>query len=187
MSGWQHAAAVHRSVRNSEQILLPGLQARIAELSDQLADKNQWLANIQQELSETRKQLAEKTAELSAALERLEQEQENPPTYRTPSIRWIKQLIAETYSVPVFDLDSIRRHKDIMTPRQLAIYLARNHTPLSMTKLGRVFGNRDHTTIRHAIERMTKRRLTDPAFDQHVSELEAKIKAEFADTCPESA
>jgi len=75
------------------------------------------------------------------------------PTY--PTIRSIVAATADHFGVPVIDLMSQRRHKSIVRPRQIAMYLARVITPRSLPDIGRNMGGRDHTTILHAYHKIT--------------------------------
>ena len=75
------------------------------------------------------------------------------PTY--PTIRSIVAATAAHFGVPVIDLMSQRRHKSVVRPRQIAMYLARVITPRSLPDIGRNMGGRDHTTILHAFHKIT--------------------------------
>lgn len=66
----------------------------------------------------------------------------------------IKALVAEEWWVRVRDLESDRRDRSTSRPRQVAFYLARELTPLSLPHIGRHFGFRDHTTVMHGIRRI---------------------------------
>ena len=70
----------------------------------------------------------------------------------TPSL--IKKTVSSFYGVKVSDLESSKRSRNIMIPRQISIYLIRENTNYSLPKIGEEFGNRDHTTIRHSYEKM---------------------------------
>jgi len=62
----------------------------------------------------------------------------------------IRLAVAEYYSVSVEDLLSARRNKEIALPRQVGMYLTREMTSLSTTRIGDFYGGRDHTTVLHA-------------------------------------
>ncbi len=61
----------------------------------------------------------------------------------------IMQSVAEYYSITVDDLIRPIRRREIAIPRQIAMYLTRELTNLSLPQIGQVFGNRDHTTVLH--------------------------------------
>ena len=65
----------------------------------------------------------------------------------------IIKAVATYYGVKSADIKSGDRHKSIVTPRAVAMYLARQHTSASYPDLGRSFGNKHHTTVMSAVER----------------------------------
>ncbi len=67
----------------------------------------------------------------------------------------IKKAVAKYYGVRVSDMESEKRSKNIAFPRQIAIYLIREHTNYSLPQMGKLFGGRDHTTIRHSYEKIS--------------------------------
>ena len=73
----------------------------------------------------------------------------------------IKTVVANHYSIPREDLVGRDRRPSVAHPRHIAVFLAREATGLSLSKLSRLFGGRDHTTILHSI-RWTEERLGDP-------------------------
>jgi hypothetical protein len=64
-----------------------------------------------------------------------------------PSARDIQNAVCAFYGVSLRDMLSPRRDAAIVRPRQVAVYLCKQLTMLSMPKIGKLFGNRDHTTI----------------------------------------
>jgi len=62
----------------------------------------------------------------------------------------IKKVVAEYFSVDVESLSDKRRTQNIVLPRQIAMYLTREFTDLSLPQIGEAFGGRDHTTVMHA-------------------------------------
>ncbi|WP_315838303.1 helix-turn-helix domain-containing protein [Bradyrhizobium prioriisuperbiae] len=71
-----------------------------------------------------------------------------------PTARTIQHAVCAYYQVTLQDLLSPRRHAEIMRPRQVAVWLCRTMTALSMPKIGQLFGDRDHTTILAAIRKV---------------------------------
>jgi chromosomal replication initiator protein len=66
----------------------------------------------------------------------------------------IEKILCEVsrfYDVRIVDIKSERRTLDLIRPRHVACYLARKHTSLTTSKIGRLIGDRDHTTAMHAI------------------------------------
>lgn len=80
---------------------------------------------------------------------------------RRTSIDNIQQTVAEYYKLRVADLLSKKRARDIARPRQLAMYLAKECTSLSLPQIGDRFGGRDHTTVLHACRKITELLQTD--------------------------
>jgi len=66
----------------------------------------------------------------------------------------IMQTVADYYSITVNDLICHSRRREITVPRQIAMYLTREMTNLSLPQIGQVFGNRDHTTVLHGCDKV---------------------------------
>ncbi len=91
-------------------------------------------------------------------------------------LRDIQKLVAARFNISVLDLKSHRRHASIIRPRQIAMYLARHVTLLSLPQIARGFGDRDHTTVLHAIRRIDHFIASDLVIAAQVSELMACLK-----------
>jgi chromosomal replication initiator protein len=83
---------------------------------------------------------------------------------RHTTVDTIQSGVARFFGVKVQDLKGPRRTKQVVVPRQIAMYLAREHTSLSLPEIGKRFGNRDHTTVLHAVRRVKATRGTDANF-----------------------
>ncbi|HCX62609.1 MAG TPA: chromosomal replication initiator protein DnaA, partial [Clostridiales bacterium] len=70
------------------------------------------------------------------------------------TINDIKEVIANYYNISIEDLVSKRKTKNIAYPRQIAMYIGRKLTDLSLPKLGEEFGGRDHSTVLHAYNKV---------------------------------
>jgi chromosomal replication initiator protein len=88
------------------------------------------------------------------------------------SVEQVLKAVASYYQVKVIDLKSERRHKSIATPRAVAMFLARKHTAESYPDLGRAFGNKHHTTVLSACEKVADRVKTDPGLRSEVQAIE---------------
>lgn len=66
----------------------------------------------------------------------------------------IQKIVARQFNVARNDLLSNRRTRQIVRPRQIAMYLAKMMTPRSLPEIGRRFGGRDHTTVLHAVRKI---------------------------------
>ena len=91
------------------------------------------------------------------------------------TIHDIQQIVAQGFGVEVCDLTSRRRGRREARPRQVAMWLARAATPCSLPEIGRAFGNRDHTTVMHAIRQVDERIAADLGFAYLVRTLRAVI------------
>jgi chromosomal replication initiator protein len=87
----------------------------------------------------------------------------------------VLKAVASYYQVKVLDLKSERRHKSIATPRAVAMYLARKHTGDSYPDLGRAFGNKHHTTVLSACEKVAERVKGDPGLRNEVQAIESLL------------
>jgi len=88
----------------------------------------------------------------------------------------IKAVVAAEFDVPIMEMVSNRRSRPVVIPRQAAIALAYSLTPHSSGMLGRLFGNRDHSTIIYARQKISKLRNDDRVFDERMRRIEARLK-----------
>jgi hypothetical protein len=115
---------------------------------------------------------------LVAELERLYARREQrylASVHRRPATATIQRVVARHYGVTLVDLLSARRTKQVAFARQVAVYLVRQHTLLSLPAIGRLFGNRDHTTILHAARKIRVLRERDPELSETLDALAALI------------
>lgn len=91
-----------------------------------------------------------------------------------PDVDGIVDSVARHYSLRPQDIRGIRRTKQLVEPRQLAMYFARKHTDLSLPELGRNF-SRDHTTVLYAIRKVEEDARRDPAFQVRIEAVEKAI------------
>ncbi|MBR2736877.1 MAG: chromosomal replication initiator protein DnaA [Firmicutes bacterium] len=94
---------------------------------------------------------------------------------RTVDIPLIKNTVCAKYNINVQDMDSSKRKKDIAHPRQIAMYLCRELTGISLPKIGKEFGNRDHTTVMHAVNKISEELEKDSGFKTEIEELKRSI------------
>ena len=87
----------------------------------------------------------------------------------------IQALVAKRFGVLLLDMTSARQSRAIARARQLAMYLARRHTALSLPAIGRHFGNRDHSTVLYACRAIEGRLALDPDLAAAVASLEARL------------
>jgi chromosomal replication initiator protein len=89
----------------------------------------------------------------------------------------IQALVAAYYKIPVREMTSERRHRAVARPRQVAMYFCYELTPKSFPDIGRRFGNRDHTTVIHAVRTVQSLLLTDLSIEADVKALRERLAA----------
>ncbi len=90
---------------------------------------------------------------------------------RRIKIEDILRIISRHYGVSKGDLLSQRRHRSVVWPRQIGMYLAKQLTARSLPEIGRRFGNRDHTTVLHAIRKIDGILTDNPRLRDELEEL----------------
>ncbi|RFP07411.1 chromosomal replication initiation protein DnaA, partial [Komagataeibacter xylinus] len=96
---------------------------------------------------------------------------------RRVTIEEIQRKVAEHWNIRLTDMSSARRARAVARPRQVAMYLAKQLTSRSLPEIGRKFGNRDHTTVMHAVTRVTELMEQDPAFAEDVELLRRMLES----------
>jgi len=95
------------------------------------------------------------------------------PKKVTPSV--IKDVVGSYYNIKTEDFNAKKRNKSIVLPRQIAMFLCRELTDLSLPRIGEEFG-RDHTTIMHAYEKISSDIKIDTQLKSVLEELKSKIE-----------
>jgi chromosomal replication initiator protein len=95
---------------------------------------------------------------------------------RRVSILEIQKRVCEHYNIKVSEMSSARRARNIARPRQVAMYLAKQLTSKSLPDIGRHFGDRDHTTVMHAVSRVTELMGADANFAEDVELLRRTLE-----------
>jgi chromosomal replication initiator protein len=88
----------------------------------------------------------------------------------------IQKHVADYFNLTITDLTSKVRSKDIVRARQIAMYLARELTPLSLPKIGESFGNRDHSTVMHSCDKVKSSLTEDEDIKNVINILISNIK-----------
>ncbi|MBA5776057.1 chromosomal replication initiator protein DnaA [Stappia sp. F7233] len=96
---------------------------------------------------------------------------------RRVKIEDIQRIVSKHYNVTKADLLSARRTRTIVRPRQIAMYLAKIMTPRSLPEIGRRFGNRDHTTVLHAVRKIEELTKADATLAQEIELLKRMLDA----------
>ncbi len=91
------------------------------------------------------------------------------PRKITPEL--IQKVVAEHFQMKIEDMKSKKRNRPIAYPRQIAMYLCRDLTDMSLPKIGDVFGGRDHTTVIHACDKISTSMESDLQVKRVINEL----------------
>jgi chromosomal replication initiator protein len=95
---------------------------------------------------------------------------------RRVTIDEIQKRVADHYNLRISDMGSARRARAVARPRQVAMYLAKQLTSRSLPEIGKKFGNRDHTTVMHAVARVTELIGADAGFAEDVELLRKMLE-----------
>ncbi len=87
----------------------------------------------------------------------------------------IQRTVGEYFNVKLDDFKAKKRTKSVAFPRQIAMYLSRELTDSSLPKIGEEFGGRDHTTVIHAHEKISKLLQVDSQLQDHIKEITLKL------------
>ena len=101
------------------------------------------------------------------------------PTIELPSrnvtAEVIQRVTAQHFGLKLADLKGDKRHRSVVVPRMVAVYLTRKHTGASYPEIGRAFGGRDHSTIIHACHRIEWLLQTDVAVQTAAAAIETLL------------
>lgn len=87
----------------------------------------------------------------------------------------ILQIVSEATTISIDDLKGTSRRREISTARQIAMYLMRQHTDLSLPRIGAVFGGKDHTTVMYSCDKIGQLLTKDQKTSQLVSQISDRI------------
>lgn len=96
---------------------------------------------------------------------------------RKVTIEEIQKKVAEHYNISQTEMTSARRARAVARPRQVAMYLSKQLTTRSLPEIGRKFGNRDHTTVMHAVSRVNELMQADGDFAEGVELLRRMLES----------
>ena len=92
----------------------------------------------------------------------------------TPAL--VKKYICKHFDLKLVDLESSKRSRNLSYPRQIAMYICREMTDLSLPKIGEAFGNRDHTTVLHALDKISTEIKMNGSLKEIIISIENSIK-----------
>lgn len=93
------------------------------------------------------------------------------------SAKQVIERVSKHFQVPVEDVVGPKRDKDIVVPRQVAMYMLRSELHLSFPKIARELGRKDHTTAMHSVEKIQQTLAGDPLLRQHISNIKDRLYA----------
>ncbi len=102
---------------------------------------------------------------------------ENVNSDITPDI--IVDHVSKYYNIPKEEIYGLKRRSDITNARQVAMYITRELTDISLSLIGDEFGGKNHSTVLHSINQITMKMDNDSKFSQTVNELMENIKKSF--------
>ncbi|ALC83203.1 MULTISPECIES: chromosomal replication initiator protein DnaA [Bacillus] len=92
------------------------------------------------------------------------------------TIKDIQRIVGQQFNIKFEDFKAKKRTKSVAFPRQIAMYLSREMTDSSLPKIGEEFGGRDHTTVIHAHEKISKLLSNDELLQQQVKEIREQLR-----------
>ena len=92
------------------------------------------------------------------------------------SISEIQRVVGQEFQVKLEDFKAKKRTKSVAFPRQIAMYLSRELTDSSLPKIGEEFGGRDHTTVIHAHEKISRLLQNDELLQRQLKEITETLK-----------
>ncbi len=92
------------------------------------------------------------------------------------SVDYVQKVVADNYDITVEDIIGKKRTQNISYPRQVAMYLCRKLIDISLPKIGKAFGNRDHSTIIHGCDKISELIESNETIRNELLDLEKRIK-----------
>jgi len=92
------------------------------------------------------------------------------------TVDFIQRCVAEEFGIALSDIKTRRRNKNIVLPRQIAMYLSRELTDLSLPEIGGFFGGKDHTTVLHSYNKIKELFNSDTELKERLEKLIQVIK-----------
>ncbi|MBI5156016.1 chromosomal replication initiator protein DnaA [Candidatus Peregrinibacteria bacterium] len=119
-------------------------------------------------------------AEIMVKLNKDPHAQESPvgfevPLKRKASFQDLMEAVSRYYSVSMQDIVGASRVREILLPRQIAMYLAKKYQPLSYVRIGELFSGRDHTTVMNAVQKIERKMHNDSQLLREVRALEKEL------------
>ncbi|NLL53141.1 MAG: chromosomal replication initiator protein DnaA [Peptococcaceae bacterium] len=93
------------------------------------------------------------------------------------TVEMIQKVVADHYKLTVQEFKMRKRTRSVTFPRQIAMYLCRELTDLSLLQIGEEFGGRDHTTVIHACDKINELKNKDPLVEKSINDIIIKLKS----------
>lgn len=116
------------------------------------------------------------TITVDVAAEAIRARKQTNPVSTVIAIETIQHEVGEFYGVSLKEIKGAKRVQNIVHARQVAMYLAREMTDNSLPKIGKEFGNRDHTTVMHAHNKIKNRLAEDENLEIELTTIKNKIR-----------
>jgi chromosomal replication initiator protein len=108
-------------------------------------------------------------------LDQLREQFRSPVEASQPTVERIVRRVSDHFRVEPRQLQSARRHRELLLARQVSMYLARQLTRLSLEQIGKYFGGRDHTTVLHACRKVEEAMRSDALLSGTVRRIHAEL------------
>lgn len=93
------------------------------------------------------------------------------------SIEYIQRIVGDYFQVPVEKMKAKSRKREFVQARQISMYFAKNYTKSSLKTIGLHFGNRDHSTVIHALNTVRDLMYADREFKRYVEEIQKRLQS----------
>lgn len=103
----------------------------------------------------------------------------SPDKPKVITVHQIQKVIGDHFGLKIDEIKAKKRTRNVAYPRQIAMYLTRELTDLSLPRIGEAFGGRDHTTVLHACDKISSDLLKDDTLRNTVERLSQAIKNLF--------
>jgi len=97
-------------------------------------------------------------------------EEEKPVT-----VDLIQKAVCEYFGLKIHDIKAKKRTKEIANARQIAMYISKQLTHLSLSEIGRYFGGKDHATVIYACRQIEERRVKDDNLNKSIENISRRI------------
>ncbi|HSN85274.1 MAG TPA: helix-turn-helix domain-containing protein, partial [Thermoanaerobaculia bacterium] len=112
---------------------------------------------------------------LSLALARETLKDVFPEGGKKPAATEIIKAVARHYDLKIVEIKSKNNSRQIVIPRQVAMYLCKRLTDLSYPDIGKLFGDKHHSTVMYSVDTVQKKREADPDFDRVLQAFEQQL------------